>query len=98
MEIRDGWGGVCLKFRILRYEDVRNFVYFTNDRKVHTGRSPVWLAPTAMAEQCELAFRQVPKYSSRSNDSAAGCTWDRNRFSAVGGLRNSTHQGNSRLL
>ena len=31
-------------------------------------------------EQCELAFRLFPKYSSHSNDSAAGWTWDSNRF------------------
>ena len=37
----------------------------------------------AMAEQCELAFRQVSKYSSHSNDSATGWACDRNRFYPV---------------
>ncbi|WP_434782808.1 MAG: hypothetical protein WJ289_06750 [Ferrovum myxofaciens] len=37
----------------------------------------------AKAEQCELAFRQVPKYSSRSNDSISGWTCDRNRFNLL---------------
>ncbi|QKE40082.1 MAG: hypothetical protein HO274_01090 [Ferrovum myxofaciens] len=70
----------------------RNKIIFVSNvgKAYRSCRSSSMLSMIVQAEQCELAFRPVSKYSSRSNDSISGWMCDRNGFSAVGALRNST--------